>query len=223
MGSRLFYIFYSLVSVFLMLAVGGVLPPVLSFPFGALICVILFLYIRNEFKGVRSSTLFYLNIAVVAMLLGSFFFQRVYPTYNFFLGILFFVVANLSYTKLFYKYSQIKIKPLIPFYLIAFMVVITIFLLLYTHFGYFYGLGIVSLFVMLNCLQAAYLRNGRVPPKSFRLVFYGMLLFFIIQVFSAFDHLELNLRWLNVVIIAGFLISQVMMIRGLKLEIAVNE
>ena len=76
----------------------------------------------------------------------------------------------------------------------------------------------VCLFVVLNCLQAAYLRYGKVPPASFRLVFYGMLLFFLAQVLTAFEHLELHLMWVDVLVVAIFLISQLMIFRGLKNE-----
>ena len=218
MRSGLFYIIYTLLSILLLTALAGFMSSTWLLPLGILIHISLFLYIRGEFKRITTSTLKYLYLAILAMVIGLLFLNREYRLYNFLLGNLFFLVANLCYTKLFYKYSNIKIKPVIPFILIAFMVVLTILLLLYDYFGYYYGLGLVCLFVVLNCVQAAYLRLGRVPQVSFRLVFYGMLLFFIVQVLSTFEHLKFNLRWLEVLIGALYLISQLMIISGLIRE-----
>ena len=218
MRTVLFYIIYSLLSILFLIALAGVLSPGWLALLGVLIHISLFLYIRFEFKRVSPITLKYLYLAIVAMVVGLLFLDRNYQSYNLLLGTLFFMGANLCYTKLFYRYSNIMIKPVIPFFLIAFMVVMTILLLLYDYFGYYYGLGLVCLFVVLDCLQAAYLRKGRVPVESFRLVFYGMLFFFAVQVLATFEHLKYNLRWLEVLNVAVYLISQLMIISGLKQE-----
>lgn len=218
MRSGLFYSIYALLSLLLLVALAGLLNTTWLLPLGVLIHISLLMYVREAFKGMEISILSYLYLAIVAILVGLFFFTRVYNAYNLLLANLFFLGANLCYTKLFYRYSSLKVKPVIPFLLLAFLVVLTILLLLWDYFGYYYGLGLVCLFAVLNGLQAAYLRKNRVSNISFRLVFYGMLLLFIVQVLSTFEHLKFNMVWLNVSITAGYLIAQVMIINGLIQE-----
>lgn len=219
MSSKLFYIVFTLLAIALVVVVLQGANSILMFPLTALVFFGLFLFAYKQFKEVKASLVSYLYLAIGLMFIGFFFFFKAFVIYDHFLGVLFFMLANLAYTRLFYKTSDVRIKPVIPFMLVALVVIATITLLLFDYYGYYYGFGLLYFFVVLNCLQAAYLRYRMVNTESFRLVFYGMLLFFAMQVLSVFDHLDFKvISWVSAITLAGYLISQIMIMRGLRLE-----
>lgn len=218
MSTRVFYIVFSFLSILFLLGIFRNVNAAYVFALTLLVFLLLFLFAQQQLKGAPASTMKYLYLAIAAMFIAFLFLSRVYKFYNHLMGIMFLLLANLAYTKLFYKFSDFRIKPLIPFLLITFVVIGTIIFLLFDFYGTYYGLGLVYMFLLLDCLQVAWLRRNRVHRISFRLVFYGMLLFFLVQVVSFFNHVQLHLRWLTAIKGILYLLSQLMIIRGLKLE-----
>lgn len=219
MSSKTFYWLYALLSVINLIVIaidsGSFYRDLLLL----LIVVVLFIYLNVEFRDVPRFRTNYLYISIGAMAIGLIFLREGRPGYNLQIGALFFLIANLSYTKLFYRCSDIRIKPLIPFILVVLVVVLSLFFFFYEYLDYYYGLGLVYLLIFLNCFQAAYMRNSIVSTASFRFVFYGMCFFFLAQVSAVFYQFAFAHSLIEVIGVGCYLISQVMIIRGLVLEL----
>lgn len=214
MGSLTFYVVYfGLLLADLTLFISQ--PSLFLRPFiEPLMIVLLLLHFRQEYRKDHTCDPRLIHIALGAILLGGVFLMYESPVYKFLIGFCFFLVTNIAYTILFYRCADLHVKRAIPFIIVAAVVAMVLLYIFYEHVGDYFILASAYVFVLLNCVQAAYLRYTLVNAQSYYLVFTGVILFFISQVAAAVFHFMNRADWLGVLIIATFFISQFLIIKG---------
>ncbi|WP_298534756.1 lysoplasmalogenase family protein [uncultured Algibacter sp.] len=142
-----------------------------------LILLILFYYLnqsetgKNGFKWTMIGLSFFLTADVVLINLEC----------KISLGIALFLV---SLAKLFFCFRlshrfDFKVRRLIPFSIIMFSYTVGLISLVYDGLKGFFVPALISFFISLLLFQFAFLRKGVVNNKSYRLVFFGVVLFMI--------------------------------------------
>lgn len=179
-----------------------------------LMMILLILHFRQKYTNENTCDPRLVNIALGCILLGGIFLMYDSMFYSFLTGFCFFLIANLAYTLLFYRCADLSIKRAIPFIVIASLVAMTLLYYFYDALGPYFIPASIFLFVMLNCLQAAYLRYPLVNRQSYYLVFTGVLVFFISQVAAAIFHFIDQVKWVGFLVISTFFISQFLIING---------
>lgn len=179
-----------------------------------LLMIILFIYFRQRYKTLRTNTPRLVQTALVALILGGFFLIETLPFHNFLAGFSLFLIANISYTIMFYRYAEMNLKRVIPFIIVVCLIAMVLLYYFHDSLGDYFLLASIYLFVMLNCIQAAFLRYKMVNTKSFYQVLIGASIFFIAQVAAALHYFLYPNDHLNLLMIFGFFTSQLLIIQG---------
>ncbi|MBL7473645.1 lysoplasmalogenase [Robertkochia sediminum] len=176
--------------------------------------VILFLYFKFHYRVKNTDHPRLVQVALSSLLLGGFFLMKSAPLNSFLAGFCFFLIANIAYTLMFYRYADMNLKRVIPFVTVAYIMAIALLYYFYDAFGYYFLPAFFYIFVLLNCLQAAFLRYNMVSPKSYYLVFSGVFLFLIAQVLAGVYYFLIPEAFLVPLVVAIFFISQILIIHG---------
>ena len=192
----------------------GIWRPVIE----PLMIILLFFHFRQNYTTDNTCNPKQVQLALACILLGGLFLMNSLPVYSFLAGFCFFLLANIMYTLLFYRNADLKVKRVLPFILIASVLAMTLLYIFYEYLGDYFIPASFYLFVLLNCMQAAYLRYHMVRPNSFYMAFAGIILFFISQVAAAFHHFINHSVFLEVLIIITFFLSQFLIVKGVLLN-----
>lgn len=176
--------------------------------------VILFLYFKFHYRVKNTDHPRLVQVALSSLLLGGFFLMKSAPLNSFLAGFCFFLIANIAYTLMFYRYADMNLKRVIPFVSVAYVMAFALLYYFYDAFGYYFLPAFFYIFVLLNCLQAAFLRYKMVSPKSFYLVFSGVFLFLVAQVIAGVYYFLIPESFLVTLLIVTFFISQILIIQG---------
>ena len=215
MGSLTFYITYFglLITDLILIYINpeGLWRPILE----PLLMIILTLRFKQRYKKSKVTDPRLVYIALAAIMLGGLFLLDFFPLSSFLVGFCFFMIANLSYTLLFYRCADLRIKRAVPFIIFASFSAMTLLYIFYDVLGNYFVPGSFFLLVLLNCVQAAYLRYGVVNNLSFYLVFIGVIFFFTAQVAAAYFHFISQNLWIGMIILISFFVSQILIIKGI--------
>ncbi|WP_224490678.1 lysoplasmalogenase [Robertkochia flava] len=186
--------------------------------FEPLMILLLLFHFRQNHKEDNTCNPKQVQIALVSIILGGLFLMNSLPVYSFLAGFCFFLLANILYTILFYRCADLRVKRAIPFIVIASVLSMILLYVFYEHLGDYFIPASFYIFVLLNCMQAAFLRYKVVNDNSFYLTFIGMVLFFISQVAAAFYHFIDHSTALKFIVIISFFLSQFLIVKGVLIN-----
>ncbi|RAJ16898.1 lysoplasmalogenase [Olleya aquimaris] len=139
----------------------------------SLVIIILFL-IFNYNKKEKDSSNKYFVLGLLSFWIGDIF-LLMYETPLFFkLGIVFFIIGKLMYTKRFSHQNDFNIGRLLPFFVVLFTYMVIVTLYVYDNLGDFFLPTLAYLFSAMLMALFAYLRKDSVNKMSFYLVLVAM-------------------------------------------------
>lgn len=180
-----------------------------------LMIILLILHFRQHYSKEHSCDPKFVMIALGSILLGGLFLTDNFPMYSFLAGFCFFLVANIAYTLLFYRCADIRMNRVLPFITIASILAMGILYIFYDELGDYFIPASFYLFVLLNCMQAAFLRYKMVNSTSFYFIFTGTVFFFIAQIVAAFHYFLNPSPVFDFIIMGTFFTSQFLIVEGM--------
>ncbi|OBX27101.1 putative membrane protein YhhN [Gelidibacter algens] len=178
-----------------------------------LIALTVFFY--SQSKGLASKTRIITVLALVFSLLGDvlLMFVDMSPHY-FMLGLVSFLVAHVCYCLVFLIYRNPKIN-LLGVSAVFFIYALGLFYLLKDGLGDLLIPVLIYMIVILMMAITAFLRQKKVPSKSFILVFLGALLFLISDSLLALNKFYMPLRFSSISIMLTYALAQYFIVLGL--------
>lgn len=184
--------------------------------FEPLMMLLLLFYFRHEYRLYAEGYPRLILIALIALIFGGFFLMEANPMNNFLVAFCFFLISNIAYTLMFYRYSDLSFKRVIPFITVASLLAMVLLYYFYDALGDYFLPASFYIFVLLNCIQAAFLQYGMINPRSFTLMFSGVILFFFAQVIAAIHYFLVPEDYLVFLIVATFFTSQLLIVKGVN-------
>lgn len=177
--------------------------------------IALIIFFHGQSKALSQKTRRITFLALVFSLLGDvlLMFVDISPHY-FMLGLLSFLVAHVCYCLVF----MINRNPNINFLAIGVFLcsyAFVLFYLLKDGLGTFLIPVIVYMIVILMMVMTAFLRQNKVPKKSFVLVFLGALLFVISDSILALNKFYMPLKFSSISIMLTYALAQYFIVFGL--------
>ncbi|MGB6269948.1 MAG: lysoplasmalogenase [Olleya sp.] len=117
----------------------------------------------------------YFILGLVSFWIGDMFLLLYETTILYIVGMVFFIIGKLFYTKRFSHQNDFKIASLIPFFIIIFTYMVIIILYVYDNLGDFFLPTLVYLFAVMLMALFAFLRKDSVNKTSFYLVVASIL------------------------------------------------
>lgn len=176
--------------------------------------LIIFFYLNSSHKLEKDRMS--IVIALLSLLIGDIFLMHY--TYNFWVGMACFFLANIFYASVFYRSAHFDIDRSIPYIAIVSLVCLTLLYFVYDKLDNFFLPVTIYMFVTLNMSQAAFLRNKVVNNKSYFTVFIGSLCFLVSQGAVAIIKFHSHFPYEKIVVMFFYGISQYLIVYGILNE-----
>lgn len=134
------------------------------------------------------------------------------------IGISFFVLGKAFYCFRFLHSKEFKIRRLLPFFVICFLLVITLLFLIFDNLGEMMIPVLIYFFIALMMLLLAYLRKDVVNKTSYKLVLLGAVISIFSDSVTAIKEFYIDIPYQEIMIMLFYGISQYLIITGLVIE-----
>lgn len=180
----------------------------------AIVTSLIFLFVKTS-THISKPIKFLTIAALIFSLLGDILLMLVSDWEHFFtFGLISFLLAHIMYILVFLKHRNKTLKP-IAFIILLIMFAAFLFFILYNGLGDMMIPVIIYMLVILTMATAAYLRKGSVNELSYKLIFFGAILFMISDSLLAINKFYMPLLLADISIMITYALAQFLIVLGI--------
>ena len=188
-----------------------------------LLMVLLIVYYLKNNKTENKSKHLYTLLALFLFWAASIAVINHINNLRFIIGMLFFILAKVMYCLRFTNYRDFSITRLLPFLAGSFILMVSIFSLIYNNLGYFLIPVLIYFFVSLILFLFAYLRKDDVNTKSYNIVIIAMVLLLLSEIIMALKTYYISFPFEDVSVMLFYGVAQFLIVYGILIEVKIVE
>ena len=187
-----------------------------------LMVLLIVFYIRN-FRGDDKKNHYLTLISLFLFWVASIAVINHINNLRFIIGMLFFILAKVSYCFRFSNTRDFKISRLLPFLAGSFVLMVLVFAIIYRGLGYFFIPVLIYFFVSLLLCLFAYLRKNDVNARSYNLVLLAMFFLILSEIIMAIKTYYITIPFQDISVMLFYGIAQFLIVFGILVEVKVVE
>ncbi|APX99824.1 hypothetical protein BWR22_05710 [Lacinutrix venerupis] len=186
-----------------------------------MILLIIF-YLKNQ-KLKRGKNYNYTLLALICFTVASVAVINHLNDIMFSLGMLFFILGKILFCLRFTNYRDFSIVKLFPFFVGCFILMFSVFYLIYNGLGKFFIPVLIYFFVSLLLSLFAYLRKNDVNNKSYRVVILSMIFLLLSEINMGIKTYYTPLPFEDISVMLFYAIGVYLIVYGILIEVKIKE